>query len=229
MPGEMIQYLPAIYQVASDHSLLAHLLAAFETILLHKAGQTSGLGAAETRQDHAAGKGEQPAAPGVPRLLDREALEDVISDLAKYFDPMRTDRHFLPWLAGWVALSLRADLSESRKREVIARIVPLYGRRGTPGGMKELVELFTEGTVNFEEPQDIELQIRDHSTIGKDTWLGGPPPHVFHARFAPPQDGSADREECARRHQLNIEIARWAIEMAKPAHTWYTLEVLLAE
>src|SRR6516165_683931 len=112
MPGEMIQYLPAIYQAAGEHSLLAHLLAAFEAILLHNPD-----------------KG-----------FERRGLEDVISDLARYFEPKRTEPEFLPWLAGWVALSLRADLSEARKREVIARIVPLHARRGTPGGMKELVE-----------------------------------------------------------------------------------------
>jgi phage tail-like protein len=197
MRGEMNQYLPGIYQAIGDHSLLAHLVAAFETILLHDA----------------------------QRGLEHRALEEVVADLARYFDPRQTEAEFLPWLAGWVALGLRADLSEPRKREAIARIVPLYARRGTPHGMKELVELFTGGTITFEEPQDLELQIREHSTIGRDMWLGGPPPHFFQAHFAPPESGSADREESARRHRLKIEIARWAIDIAKPAHTWYSLDV----
>lgn len=200
MPGEMIQYLPAIYQAEGDHSFLAHLLAAFETILLR----------------NATGSGVR-------------SLEDVISDLARYFDPKRTETEFLPWLANWVALSLRADLSEARKREAIARIVPLYGKRGTKDGIKDLVELFTGGTITLIEPDDLELQIRDHSTIGRDTWLGGPPPHVFRARFTPPHEDSKDKEQRERQGKLQIEIARWAIEMAKPAHTWYTLEVAESE
>jgi phage tail-like protein len=198
MPGEMIQYLPAIYQAAGEHSLLSHLLGAFENILLKRSGGTSG---------------------------EAAAIEEIVADLARYFDPKRTPSDFLPWLAGWAALTLRADLTESRQREIIARIIPLYGKRGTRRGISEIVELFTGGAVEIEEPADLEFQVGDHSTIAQDTYLGGPPPHMFHIIFSPSEEPSSQEKEHARRAEIDIEIARSAIEMAKPAHTWYTLQV----
>jgi phage tail-like protein len=199
MPDEMIQYLPAIYQAAGEHSLLTHLLAAFESVLLKRG----------------------PGSPGKD-----PALEEVVADLPRFFDPMRAPAHFLPWLAGWAAMSPRTDLSESRQRDIIGRIIPLYGRRGTRQGIAELVELFTGGTIEIEEPVDLEFQIEDHSTIGKDIYLGGPPPHIFHVIFTPPEDRSHSVDERALREELNIKLARSVIEMAKPAHTWYTLDVV---
>jgi phage tail-like protein len=198
MPGEILQYLPAIYQAADEHSLLSHLLAAFENVLLKRSHGNSG---------------------------EAAAVEELVADLARYFDPKRAPSDFLPWLAGWAAMTLRADLTESRQRDIIARIIPLYGKRGTRRGISEMVELFTGGTVEIEEPADPEFQIGDHSTIGRDTYLGGPPPHMFQVIFSPPEDHSYQGKEYVQRMQLDIEIARSVIDMAKPAHTWYTFEI----
>ena len=199
MAEHLIQYLPAIYQAAGEHSLLAHLLATFENILLG-----SGIGTAE-----------QPS-----------GLEEIIDDLARYFDPRRTPAEFLPWLAGWAALTLQADLGETRQREVIAHIIPLYAIRGTCRGVKEIVELFTGGEAEVREPPELEFQIWDHSTIGVDTRLGGPPPHVFSVRFRPPDDGAQEEQDRLRRVRSHVEIARAAIEMSKPAHTWFLMDVV---
>src|ERR1700722_13694106 len=197
MPGEMIQYLPAIYQVADEISLLAHVLAAFDDILLkQKAGTT-------------------------PR---KPAIEELVADIACFLDPRDAPSDFLPWLAGWAALTLTTDIPESRQREILARIIPLYARRGTVRGICQMVALFTGGTLEIQELPDAEFQIEDHSTIGTDTYLGGPPPHVFHAVFSLSEAQADEREERAKSAQLQTRIARAVIEMSKPAHTWFTLE-----
>lgn len=191
MPLRLIEYLPAIYQTAGEHSLLAHLLRAFEEILLTTSSR-----------------------PG----KHRNAIEDEIVDMARYFDPARAPADFLPWLADWVALSLRAGLTDERLRHVIAGVVPIYAMRGTRRGIVDAVRLFTGATVEVVEPEDVELQIYDHSTIAKDMYLGGAPPHLFHVRyFAEEQEGALENA---------FDIARWVIELTKPAHTACSVELV---
>src|SRR6476469_7082701 len=78
-PSSYLQYLPSIF---SEDPFLGRFLLAFEQVL-------SGLAGA---------KGEP-----------HEGLEETIAGIATLFDPNETREEFLPWLAGWVALSLRAD------------------------------------------------------------------------------------------------------------------------
>jgi phage tail-like protein len=197
MPDQIIHYLPLIFQEAKPDSLLANLLAAFEKLLL----------------------GRDDDAPAGVR-----GLEQIIADLACYFDPRRAPQEFLPWLAGWVALTLRADLEEARQREVIARIVPLYRIRGTRAGLVEMIELFTEGQAEVRELDDLSLQIEVHSTVGVDTRLDGSPPHTFWVYFTPPADAGLVPGDRAARDRRLYAILQWVIEMAKPAHTAYTLK-----
>src|SRR5580693_889422 len=88
-------------------------------------------------------------------LSGATGLETVIGSLATYFDPATTDKDFLPWLAGWVSLTLRADWDEPTPRGFIAKIVPLYKLRGTPEGMRQMLTLYTGENVEvfdtFEE------------------------------------------------------------------------------
>ncbi|MDD1438770.1 phage tail protein, partial [Dolichospermum sp. ST_sed10] len=65
-----------------------------------------------------------------PEIISRKSqtsvgLETIISQIHTYFDPQKTPSEFLPWLAGWVALSLREDWDDAVKRQFISRIVPL--------------------------------------------------------------------------------------------------------
>ena len=69
---------------------------------------------------------------------------------------MTTTAEFLPWLAGWVTLSLRADWDEATQRSFIQQIVPLYRLRGTATGLERMLELYTGQPVeiddDFEDP-----------------------------------------------------------------------------
>src|SRR5262245_29999838 len=99
-----LQNLPAIF---SEDPFLGRFLLAFEQVLT-----------------------------GLPDLAGRESvpplgLEEIIATIATLFDPHETREEFLPWLASWVALGLRADWTPAQQRDFLANIVPLYRRRGT--------------------------------------------------------------------------------------------------
>lgn len=162
-------YLQHLPAIFQQDPFLGRFLLAFESIL-------TGEGDAE-----------------LPSLFER------IRSLAGFFDPETTDEEFLPWLASWVALSLRADWDERTKRAFIQQIVPLYRLRGTQAGLQRMLELYTGEPVvvadEFDQsPHFFQVQLR----------LSEPDPNRF------------------RQKQ---QIARAIIDQEKPAHTFYALQV----
>ena len=135
------------------------------------------------------------------RPPDRPGLETAIGRLADYLDPATTKAEFLPWLAGWVALSLRADWSEATRRSFIQQIVPLYRLRGTRAGLQRMLELYTGDQGRVEVQDDFEQ-----------------PAHYFQVRLTLSEPDPA----LLRRKQ---QIARAIIDQEKPAHTFYALQI----
>jgi phage tail-like protein len=212
-PGQTsryLDYLPAIYQQdaqVNQPNLLGRCLLAFEQVL-------TGLGDVEER--------------GLEEILD--GVLDPVSGLLRmagvqrYFDPgpnlpdsERAPAKFLPWLAGWVALALRADLDELRQRDFIARAVSLYRLRGTKQGLEEFVRIYTRLGVTVDE-MNTPFQIGVHSTVGVDTLLDGGAPHFFRVLIRLP---TPDPEQIRQHRQVATAI----IAMEKPAHTHYQLDV----
>jgi len=186
-----LQNLPAIF---SEDPFLGRFLLAFEQVLT-----------------------------GLPGLAGREpepayGLEEILAMIASLFDPQETRTEFLPWLASWVALGLRADWSEAQKRDFLANIVPLYRRRGTQENLAELLRLYTGLSPVFTAAGETDFQIGVHSTIGVDGQIGGSAPHFFHVSVTMP---NPDPETLKRQNQ----IATALIELQKPAHTDYQLEI----
>jgi phage tail-like protein len=127
-------------------------------------------------------------------------LEQSIEDLATLFDPAGTPEEFLPWLSSWVAFTLRADLDVSRQRVFLANVVSLYRRRGTKQNLLSLLTIFTHG--------------------GLPTILEDPAqPHYFHITMRLPRD----TPEVQLRQSA---IAHALIDLEKPAHTYYDLDLL---
>jgi phage tail-like protein len=196
-PGKassLLNYLPAIFQENSapgQPNFLGRFLLAFERILL-------GLGEVS----------DEVSQPG---------LEDKIAQLDRYFDPERTPSEFLPWLASWVALSLRQDWYEPEKRRFLRQIVPLYQLRGTKAGMEKMLQAYTGMGVEVRELISA-LQVGKTSTVGVDTVIGGGPPHYFFVKMFldSPDPTLKDRKK---------QIAEAIIEQEKPAHTDYDLEI----
>jgi phage tail-like protein len=172
-PSSYLGYLPAVFR---QDPWVGQFLLAFEAML-------SGLD----------GSGGLPVPGGLP------GLETTIGRLAGYFDPATTDAEFLPWLAGWVSLTLRADWDETTRRGFIAQIVPLYRLRGTPAGLKQMLTLYTGEPVQIYDAFDS-------------------PPYFFEVKLTLSEADPALL-------QAKQQIARAIIDQEKPAHTFYSLQV----
>ena len=125
-PSEYLQYLPAVLQ--SDPTIDA-VLRSFQRVL-------TGL---------PPGTASDGAPPGIEQRLDA---------IHTYFLPGPTlspdqcaPDEFLPWLAGWVATSLREDWDSQTRRCFIQKVARLYPRRGTPDCLRELLTFFL-GTIS---------------------------------------------------------------------------------
>lgn len=168
------QYLPAILQA---DPFIGHFLLAFERVL-------SGLFPPDAHDP-------------IPQQL---GLEEFIDRIHTYFDPQRSPEAFLPWLASWVALTLREDWEDDVKRRFIGQIVPLYRQRGTKAGVEKLLRLYTG--------EEVEIEEVEHLT------------HYFQVRMTL----SANERTLLRRKQ---QIARSILDQEKPAHTFYALQIVI--
>lgn len=214
MASRFIDYLPAIYQEghASAH-LLDRFLLAFETILLGPEEDSNRKDENKDKnKEKRAGKNREDSSVGI------QGLEQKIARLHELFNPDETPEDFLPWLASWVAFDLRADLPLHRRRKLLANIVPLYEIRGTKKYMEELLKLHCDAVVAVDDSELPRFQIAEHSTLGKDTYVDGGPPYFFRVRI----ELSATEREA----EIQSHLAREVVELAKPAHTIYTLEVI---
>jgi phage tail-like protein len=70
-------------------------------------------------------------------------FDERIDRLHEVVDPYLTRAAYLPWLAGWVALTRDPQWSEAHLREQIATAVVRYRRRGTPDGLRDAIRAYT--------------------------------------------------------------------------------------
>jgi phage tail-like protein len=204
----LLELLPAIYQDPTDGAdpvhgadFLRQFLWPFEQVLL----------SSKPAPDTAAAIGHAGA--------HIQPLAEAIERLYLLFDPESTPEAFLPWLAGWVALTLRSDLSPPRQRRLLANTARLYPIRGTRPYLEEILKLYVEGLSSVTDEDLPQMQIADHSTVGEDTYLGGGASFLFQVTLAFSQK---EDDFVARQSRL----ARDVIELERPAHTWYQLRVI---
>jgi phage tail-like protein len=217
-----LHYLPAVLQEDADAqgvTLLGRLLLAFEQIL-------SGLGDPEEPGleeiiGGIIGPGEQVRLASLARYFDPGFRTDAAGVETLLGDSQRTPQAFLPWLASWVALSLREDWSEDERRRFISRVVPTYQHRGTKTGLVEVLRTYSGlaesiriEILEFNQP----FQIGETSTVGVDTMVGSGPPHFFWVKITLPGVGDLDYPRRER-------IVRAIIDQEKPAHTYYKLDI----
>jgi len=167
---------------------------------------------------------QEGAAPSQPALVGRllEIIEEVfgrfeakLDTISDHFDPLKTDQDFLPWLASWVALVLRADWEERQQREVLMRILPLYRKRGTREGLEGYLRIYAGEGVTIKDELAV-LQIEESSTVGVDTIVGGFPPYFFIVNVAFTEPDPEKLREKAKAVEAVLEIE-------KPAFTFYKL------
>jgi hypothetical protein len=75
-----------------------------------------------------------------------EDFERQIDQLFTLFNPWRTRRDLLPWLASWVALELRPEWSEYQQRLLISQMVGIYQRRGLKEGLFTYLDIYAVTT-----------------------------------------------------------------------------------
>jgi phage tail-like protein len=177
---QVSSYLDHLPAVFRQDAFLGRFLLAFETLL------------------------SQP-----PLDAPQPALEEMIEDIAHFFRPSETPAEFLPWLAGWVALSLREDWEEDTKRKFLQEIVPLYRKRGTKDGLESMLRIYIG--------EDVPITIYD--TDG-DFEKFEPPAHFFQVEMT-----VRDRDPVLLQHRQQIAMA--IIEQEKPAHTFYALQIMI--
>jgi phage tail-like protein len=173
MPGQLVQNLPTPFRADPATN---DFLQAFEKVLLGSADRTS--------------IGRQPF----------RGIEESIAQLPTYFDPAQTPEEFLPWLAGWLAFALRADLDKAKHRQFIAQLPELYRWRGTPRSLLAIVKTFTnrDATITLSATTPLCFQVNiDLSDLVKST-----------------QQTEFDRV---------LAIAHALVRRERPAHTCYEL------
>lgn len=141
---------------------------------------------------------------GVP-LPPEPGLGAVLHRIHTYFRPgpgeaadRRAPAEFIPWLASWVACSLRDEWDDETRRRVVAQAVPLYRLRGTREGLRRMLEIY----VGLSDT----VRIFEVATIA----------HYFQVEITLPQ---RDPEGLARTDRA----VRAIIDQEKPAHTFYGL------
>ena len=179
------QYLPAVLQ---EDDFIGQFLLAFEKILSGRS-ETSSKEQIITNDTH------NP--PG---------LEEIIENIHLYFNPQQTPEEFLPWLADWVALSLRNDWKVEVKREFIQQIVGLYRLRGTKAGLIKILSIYLKSS-GFGEKVEVFDQFKNF-------------PNYFQVQLT-----LNDRDP--EKYWQQAKIAKAIIDRVKPAQTFYSLKILV--
>jgi hypothetical protein len=207
-PGRLLAQLPGVYHASTD---LRQLLSVFETILCgpHERALEMQIAQIATLLD----------VVRAPHELPGWASDEAPGSLSERRDA------FLPWLAQWVALSGAALLPLERQRRLVGRIVPLYAWRGTRRYVTELLRFYV--------PENTEIRVEDQefagltlgtSRIGVDAWLEQGRPFWFKVTIRLPDTAGGGERRSHGRTDWPARI-RQVVDLAKPAHTTYDLEV----
>jgi phage tail-like protein len=146
---------------------------------------------------------------GLPDV-EPPGLEQTIEGVARYFDPLQTPREFLPWLASWVALGVRADWDDDTTRGFLREIVPLYRLRGTAAGLRRVLQIYLR-PLGDDVSGDDDVVVYDEFDA---------PEHFFQVRLR-----LSDNDPV--RLRIVQETAQSIVELEKPAHTVYALRVVI--
>jgi len=145
-------------------------------------------------------------------------LENTVSSLPVYFDPMVAPESLLEWLAYWVDLAPDTTWPIERRRELVKSAAELYRWRGTRRGLAEHLRIYTGSVPEISE--HVQGMRLDHDTrLGINTQLGtsGAGNHFTVSLELDSPDS------------IDINNVRAIIEAQKPAHTAYTLQVKYKE
>jgi phage tail-like protein len=133
----------------------------------------------------------------------------TIDSLLSYIDPMLTPSDFLMWLAGWFDTALDENWPLERKRRAVAESVRLYRMRGTVDGLRQQLELFTDGIVDIADSGGVTTS----STPTPPANEPAPPWVSIRVRVPDPES-------------ISIPTLESLVRAARPAHVLHALEVI---
>ncbi len=122
-------------------------------------------------------------------------IEQTVDNFDLYLDPYATPAFFLGQLAAWLNLTLDEKWPLDKRRRLVAEAAELYRRRGTHWSLSRFLEIYTGAVPQIVESDD--------------------QPYLFSVVLRLPAGSQAiDRATVER-----------IIEVSKPAHSVYTLEI----
>ena len=156
-------------------------------------------------------------APFGPRFLG--SLDDVLSSVIgtldnfdAYLDVETTPYDFLHWLGTWVGADVDESWPEQDRRRFIGKAADLFRRRGTAGGLRDHLQIYTTGSVEVRETGDSSFSIEPEGPLP-----GTAEPVVV--VLVAVDDPSA----VTAAHRAKLEAV---IRASKPAHVAHRLEVI---
>lgn len=153
-------------------------------------------------------------------------ISQQIDAMHYYFDPRITPADFLPWLATWLDFPLDERWPVTSQRQLIRWAIALHRSRGTKWGLLKYLEIYTGQTAEIVERRAKNFVLGGEARMGPGIALGqGNRPHTFTVNLhLPPIDADSkqERERLTALRQRTIEAI---IEMQKPAHTVYMLNI----
>lgn len=153
-------------------------------------------------------------------------IEVQVDSAAYYFDPRTAPIDFLPWLASWLDLELDERWPEERLRLLIRWAIALHRSRGTRWGLLKYLEIYTGRQAKVIEKISNNFVLGPEATLGPSIALGrGNVPHTFTVELQLPPLDINDRQERQRQEKIRRRTIESIIEMQKPAHTLYTLNL----
>lgn len=153
-------------------------------------------------------------------------IDNQITGLANYFDPMLTPSRMLGWLGGWLNIELDSELPEARQRLLIQQAARLFRQRGTKTGLEAMLELWTEGKATIVEHRSENLRLGKTMKLGRGVALGRRnAPHSFTIRLRLPEIANEEPPHRKQRIEQARPMVEKLLQAEKPAHTTYTLEI----
>lgn len=157
-------------------------------------------------------------------------IETQIDNIHNYFDPRITPAKFLPWLASWLDLDLDESWPEERLRHLIRWAIALHRSRGTKWGLLKYLEIYTGQQAKIIEQRSKNFVLGPEAKLGPGVALGtGNVPHTFSVFLRLPTLEIDDEETRNRMERLRRDNVEKIINLQKPAHTVYSLELEIVD
>lgn len=173
--------------------------------------------------------------------------ETKINRIHEYFDPGTVPENFLNWLASWLNVALEEGWPEEKKRQFIMEAYSLYKIKGTPSGIRKLIEIYVgkEPMILEHSRTGMPAVLGKNLTVGINSFLVATPVRGFRLDDDSILGMVALRDEVQKLedpflpmvHRFTVildlsdeEVARFEkglmriIDEEKPAHTEYKLQ-----